>query len=216
MTPELTLLRRLVQFPVRLFVRIVQRLPAFRFIRETQATQTPIDFRMWFRQEIMGMNQGPYWPVHPSSQVTGWRNIVAGVETSPGIMPGCYIQGIGTIEIGDYTQIGPGVGIISANHAKNDLREHDPTHVKIGAYSWLGMGCIVLPGVTLGDFTIVAAGSVVTKSFEDGYCVIAGNPARLVRKLDPETCIRHTSDHEYIGFIRKDQFAAFRAKNLNL
>jgi acetyltransferase-like isoleucine patch superfamily enzyme len=38
----------------------------------------------------------------------------------------------------------------------------------------------ILPGVTLGDYTIVGAGSIVTKSFKDGYCVVAGNPARVI------------------------------------
>ena len=46
------------------------------------------------------------------------------------------------------------------------------------------MNSVILPGVTLGPHTIVGAGSVVTHSFPDGYCVIAGNPARLIRTLD--------------------------------
>ena len=46
------------------------------------------------------------------------------------------------------------------------------------------MNSVILPGVTLGDHTIVGAGSVVTKSFPDGDCVIAGNPARMIRRLN--------------------------------
>ena len=48
------------------------------------------------------------------------------------------------------------------------------------------MNSVILPGVTLGDHTVVGAGSVVTKSFEQGYCVIAGNPARIIRELPQE------------------------------
>ncbi|MNL61911.1 putative acetyltransferase [compost metagenome] len=48
---------------------------------------------------------------------------------------------------------------------------------------------MVLPGVQLGEFTIVGAGAVVTKSFTEGYCVIAGNPARVIKSLDKEKCL---------------------------
>ena len=53
--------------------------------------------------------------------------------------------------------------------------------VVIGENCWLGMNSVILPGVSLGDNTIVGAGSVVTKSFMDGNCVIGGNPARIIR-----------------------------------
>lgn len=49
------------------------------------------------------------------------------------------------------------------------------------------MHSIILPGVVLGDHTIVGAGSVVTHSFPEGYCILAGNPAKIVRKLDCDT-----------------------------
>lgn len=179
-------------------------------------SQTPITFEMWFRQEILGVNHGPYWPVHPTSLVMGWENVLAGVETSPGYMQGCYIQAIGRIRVGDYTQIGPNVGLISANHAKHDLRSHEPSEINIGRYCWLGMGSVVLPGVTLGDFTIVGANAVVTRSFPEGHCVIAGNPARVVRKLERAICVEHKSPQEYHGYIRKADFEAFRKASLNV
>ena len=46
------------------------------------------------------------------------------------------------------------------------------------------MNTVILPGVSLGDHTIVGAGSVVTKSFQEGNCVIAGNPAKVIRYLN--------------------------------
>lgn len=198
------------------FVRFAcSKHPYFRFLEETSETQTPINFDDWFRQNIRGIQFGPYWPVHPSSTVVGWRNILAGVETSPGQSPGCYIQAIGTISIGDYTQIAPNVGIISANHELTDNRRHAVDSIEIGEYCWIGMGAIILPGVVLGDFTVVGAGAIVTKSFPHGYCVIAGNPAKLIKTIAVADCVRHKSKFEYHGYIPKGQFSRFRRENLS-
>lgn len=207
-------LRRVYRGPEILAEKLLSWHPSMRFLHETKGTQTPITFRDWYRQEVCGVNRGPYWPVHPSSMVLSWRNVLAGVETSPGAMPGCYIQAIGPVILGDYTQIAPSVAIVSSNHKLEDLREHDIGRVEIGEYSWLGFGAVVLPNVTLGPFTIVAAGAVVTKPFPDGYCVLGGTPARVVKTLDPANCPRHRSPLEYHGFIPKAKFEAFRAKEL--
>lgn len=209
-------LRRLYRAPEIFAERLLTKHPSMSFIRETKGTQTPITFRDWFRQEVRGVNRGPYWPVHPSSMVTGWRNVRAGVETSPGAMPGCYIQALGPIIIGDYTQIGPNVSLISSNHKMEDLRAHEISRIEIGSYGWIGAGAVILPGVTLGPFTMIGAGSVVTKSFIEGYCVLVGNPARILRRLDPATCPQHRSPHEYHGFIAKAEFAAFRERELKV
>ncbi len=206
----------LPSLPYRLLRKLLVQLPAFRFDRETRVTQTPATFENWWSQYILGYNRGPYWPVDRSSRVTGWQNILIGVETSPGLMPGCYIQAIGRISIGDYTQIAANVGIISANHDHYDNRKHIPKDITIGKYCWIGMGAVILPGVTLGDFTIVGANAVVTKSFPDGHCVLAGAPCRILKELDSNRCVRHQSPHEYHGFIPKNKFEAFRAKYLTL
>jgi len=195
---------------------LIWSLLMMRIIRETRHTQTPITLKMWFRQKVLGKNRTAYWPVHSSSVVTGARNIYAGIETAPGYMPNCYIQGIGKIYIGDYTQIGPNVGIVSANHDLYDNRKHIPEEVRIGKYCWIGMGAIILPGVTLGDFTVVGAGSIVTSSFPEGHCVIGGNPAKLIRPLEPEKCVQHKSTYEYNGYIPAAEFDAFRKSHLTV
>lgn len=51
---------------------------------------------------------------------------------------------------------------------------------------WIGMNSMILPGVELGNRTIVGAGSIVTKSFKEGNCIIAGNPAKVIRNLNEE------------------------------
>jgi len=164
----------------------------------------------------MGGNRQAYWPVHPTSKVTNPKNIYSGIDTCPGYMGGCYIQGIGKIFIGDYTQIANNVSIISANHDLYDTRKHIIRDVYIGKYCWLGSGVKVMPGVKLGDFTVVGAGAVVTKSFDDGHCVIAGNPAKIIKYLVKERCIPFQNKILYNGYIRADKFDEYRKKRLNI
>jgi acetyltransferase-like isoleucine patch superfamily enzyme len=159
-----------------LFIRVI---PFTRCIYETRNTQTPISFRYWFYQKVLGINRSAYWQVHFTSIVTYPKNVVIGIETSPGMMPGCYIQGMGKVEIGDYTQIATNVGIISSNHDLYDTNKHIESSVKIGKYCWLGMNSVILPGVELGDFTIVGAGSVVISDVPDGKKIV-GNPIRFI------------------------------------
>lgn len=184
-------------------------------VAHTANTQTPVSLKEILSYKFSINRNKPYWQVHNSSKIANPRNITIGVETSPGLMPGCYIQGNGKIIIGDYTQIGPSVGIISSNHDIYDNRIGVYTKVVIGKYCWLGMHSVILPGVTLGDFTIVGAGSIVTKSFPQGYVVIAGNPAKIIKYLDKDKVIEHVSEFEYCGFIKKSKFEAFKMKKLN-
>ncbi|WP_425349730.1 acyltransferase [Manganibacter manganicus] len=90
----------------------------------------------------------------------------------------------GTIRLGRGCYIAPNVGIITSNHDPENLDKHLPSEdVEIGEKCWIGMNSIVLPGVILGRGTVVGAGSIVTKSFPEGNCVIAGVPAKLVRVI---------------------------------
>jgi len=103
---------------------------------------------------------------------------------------GSHIIGHWSIELGDDIQTGPYVYITDQNHTYTDLDEpigrQWPVEapVRIGQGSWLGANVVVLPGTTLGDHTVVAAGAVVRGSFPS-YCVIAGVPAKIVRQLHP-------------------------------
>lgn len=196
---------------------LIKIIPLTRPIYETRNTQTPVTFSLWFMQKIIGFNRKVYWPVHFSSIVTNYKNIYAGIETCPGYMPGCYIQGIEKIYLGDYTQISANVGIISANHDFYDNRKHNSARiVKIGKYCWIGMNSVILPGVELGDFTIVAAGSIVTKSFPEGYCVIGGNPAKVIKTIPRSQCIEHKSKYEYHGYIPQKEFLLYKTNKLNV
>lgn len=192
--------------PKWLFKRIYPIFVDKKIFEETKDTQTPNTIELWYNQFIEGHCSSAHWPVHPTSTVINPENIYCGIETSPGISPGNYIQALGKVVIGDYTQIAPNVGIISANHELTDNRMHIHSEVIIGKYCWIGMGAIVLPGVELGDYTIVAAGSIVTKSFIEGYCVIGGNPAKKIKDIDRDECVIHKSKFEYRGYLKSDSF----------
>ncbi|MEO6330036.1 MAG: acyltransferase [Ginsengibacter sp.] len=142
-----------------------------------------------FSKYIMRQNKNVKWAVHHTSTVLHPQNITRGKNVFPGDSPGNYIEASNGITIGDYTNIGPNVGIISANHDPvNNLQHIMASSILIGKFCWIGMNVIILPSVELGDFTVVGAGSVVTKSFTGGYCVIAGNPAVIIKKLDKNIC----------------------------
>ncbi|MBA3289363.1 MAG: acyltransferase [Acidimicrobiia bacterium] len=102
---------------------------------------------------------------------------------------GSGIVGHLSIEIGDDVWTGHHVYVTDQNHGFEDLdrpiSRQPPTErpVRVGAGSWLGHGTIVLPGTTIGRHVVVAAGSVVRGDIPDN-CIVAGNPATIVRRLD--------------------------------
>ncbi len=98
---------------------------------------------------------------------------------------GCVILDVCTVDIGDRTQIGPGVQILTADHPRDaetravGLEFGRP--IVIGSDVWIGGAAIILPGVTVGDGALIGAGAVVTRDVPAGATVV-GNPARVVEK----------------------------------
>jgi acetyltransferase-like isoleucine patch superfamily enzyme len=210
-------LKYFVRKPFQIFVVIISRFPKFKFLRDLSFTEEPITFNIWWKQKVLGYNRKAYWPMHFSSKVVGVENIYVGIGSNPGINHGTYIQGSGKLYIGNYCIFGPNVGIMSGNHDFYDNRKSISTlTTRLGNYCWVGMNSVILPGIELGNYTIVAAGSVVTKSFSDGYCVIGGNPAKKLKDLEPEKCLSYSNKHEYHGYIPKHKFEKFRKKYLNV
>ncbi|MCM1143015.1 MAG: acyltransferase, partial [Muribaculum sp.] len=96
-----------------------------------------------------------------------------------------FFQAKGGIYIGNYVEFATRVSLLTSNHDlyNQNISHHAP--IKIGDYCWLGMNSTILKGVELGPRTIVANGAVVNRSYPDGFCVLAGIPARIVKFLDP-------------------------------
>ncbi len=142
---------------------------------------------LWRIGRMLGVNAGVPWPVHFTTTVRWARRVKLGRRTFPGDSPHCYINAQNGIIVGDDVNLGPGVGLVSANHDPLDNTRYtkDPP-IRLGARTWVGMNAVILPGVELGENTVVGAGAVVTRSFPQGWVVIAGNPARVIRALRPD------------------------------
>lgn len=126
------------------------------------------------------------WPVGKYTTVLGGDKISFD-NSSVNVFQqfGCYFQAFEKIEIGKDVWIGQNTGIITANHKLSDPEQHEEGKpVTLKDKVWIGMNSVILPGVILGPHTIVGAGSVVTKPFPEGWCVIAGNPAKKIKNIE--------------------------------
>lgn len=162
---------------------------------------------------FLNSNNNVYWPVHKHSEVRG--RIFVGKGSRVGHRPNCIIQGRGKVFIGDYVEIGPNSVIISGNHSLTNQNDVIRKETIIGDNCWIASSCVILAGVVLGPRTVVGAGSVVTKSFPEGYCVIAGNPAKVVKYIPKNDFVQERPEIEYYGYIRADKFPKYYKKNLS-
>src|SRR6516164_4178782 len=98
----------------------------------------------------------------------------------------CVFLDCAPIEIGDDLQMGPAVQLYTALHPLDSRarleRLESAQPIRIGQAVWICGGAIVLPGVTIGDGSVVGAGSVVTRDLPPGVLAV-GNPARIIRTL---------------------------------
>lgn len=98
------------------------------------------------------------------------------------IMPGCLMMAAGGIIIDDDVQIAANVQLISNNHDLDNRMVIICKPVHICRRVWIGAGATILPGVTVGENSVVGAASVVTRDVPPD-CIVAGNPARIIRKI---------------------------------
>lgn len=112
------------------------------------------------------------------------KNITIGKNVF--INSGCHFQDWGGITIGDDTLIGSYVVFATINHEKNPYgRGNIPSPIAIGKRVWIGSHATILPGVTIGDNAIVAAGAVVAKDVPEN-AVVGGVPAKIIKYITQE------------------------------
>lgn len=135
----------------------------------------------FFPQKILRINGNVKWPVHFTSRVLYANKIKVGNRSAPGLNSHCYIQGRGGIIIGHNLRMGPGVGLISANHDIEDYDQWNHTEpIIIGNNVWLGMNVVVMPGVKIGDNTVIGSNSTVTKNIQPNS-IAAGCPCKVIK-----------------------------------
>ena len=143
---------------------------------------TPSELRRWMSLLIhQELDEG--FGLFPPFFTDCGKNIHLGKNVF--INAGCRFQDQGGIYIGDGTFIGHNVILATLNHDLNPNTRADmyPKPIHIGKKVWIGSGAIVLPGVSIGDNSVIAAGSVVTKNVPENV-VYGGNPAKFIKKIE--------------------------------
>ncbi|TKG89832.1 sugar O-acetyltransferase [Puteibacter caeruleilacunae] len=100
----------------------------------------------------------------------------------------CVVLDVALVKIGHRTLMGPNVQIYTATHPMN-YKERAAGHeagksIVIGDDVWIGGSAVICPGITIGDRTVIGAGSVVTKDIPSDVFA-AGNPCKVIRELEP-------------------------------
>lgn len=137
-----------------------------------------------FHPETISIGSNIY--IGHNAILKGYYNSVMEIGTNTWIGQGCFFHSAGNIFIGETVGIGPMVKIITSYHQETpaDLPimqyplDFRPVRIEDGAD--IGIGSIILPGVTIGMNSVVGAGSVVTKDVKP-YSIVAGVPAKLIR-----------------------------------
>lgn len=145
---------------------------------------TPEELRSLFSQ-LTGQPVDESFGLFPPFYTDCGKNIHIGRQVF--INMGCKFQDQGGIFIDDGTLIGHNVVLATLNHAMQPERRSDmlPAPIHIGKRVWIGSNATVLPGVTIGDGAVVAAGAVVTKDVP-ANTLVGGVPARVIRRIQEE------------------------------
>lgn len=132
--------------------------------------------------EITGKPVDPSFGLFPPFYSEYGLNITVGRNVF--INAGCQFQDHGGIVLEDNVLVGHNTVIATLNHDQDYRRRSSllPAPVRVCRDVWIGAGCVILPGVTIGERSIVAAGAVVTKDVPPDV-VVGGVPARIIKHL---------------------------------
>lgn len=173
--------------------------------------------RLIKRHLFDNVNIEPIQPVEVNPKLSGTKQIgdihliSIGENVSFGGEVILYANAL--IEIGDNTMVAYNVIFHTSTHDYNDhpmwLKRIDRP-IKVGKHVWIGTGVIILPGVIIGNYAVIAAGSVVNANIPEG-AIVAGNPARIIRYRDKSSYLKLASvtnwDDSIItkeGFLQKE------------
>ncbi|WP_018618969.1 sugar O-acetyltransferase [Spirosoma luteum] len=162
------------------FGEVVAR--TIRLCVEMNATATDIDQVRTQLSDIIGIGIDPSTTIFPPFHTNFGRFIRLGKNIF--INHACSFLDIGGITIEDEVQIGPRVNLTSENHPLDpaDRTTLIPRPIVIKRNAWIGAGATILPGVTIGENSVVAAGAVVSRDVPPNT-VVAGVPAKVVKYL---------------------------------
>jgi acetyltransferase-like isoleucine patch superfamily enzyme len=126
-------------------------------------------------------------PVAEFPEVTFLDGVKAQIGKASVLRKGALVDQKAQVRIGAYTFVGHRVMILTGSHdmfkfGPDRMNAAQPRPVTIGDGVWLCSGCIICPGVRIGDHAVVGPGAVVMRNVAP-YTVVAGNPARVVRRL---------------------------------
>ncbi|MDE6274401.1 MAG: sugar O-acetyltransferase [Clostridiales bacterium] len=143
---------------------------------------TPEELRKLF-SELIGKEVGEGFGLFPPFYTDYGQNITVGKNVF--INSGCCFQDQGGIKIGDNVLIGQQVVLATLNHdlPPKERANMSPAPIKIGNDVWIGAHATVLPGVTVGDGAVIAAGAVVTKDVP-ANTVVGGVPAKIIKTIE--------------------------------
>lgn len=134
---------------------------------------------------LLGKPVDPSFRVFPPFYTDFGKNITVGKNVF--INACCHFQDQGGITLGDNCLVGHNVVFATLNHgfAPEERQSMLPAPIVVGRDVWIGSNSTILQGVTIGDNSIIAAGSVVTKDVL-ANAIVAGVPARFIRSISPE------------------------------
>lgn len=157
-------------------------------------TNIPIVNRKDKVYKLLGINkigEGKVYLSNPTV-VGSYRHLY--LHTNSEINKNCFLLAKDRIEIGRNSTLAYGVTVLTSANPHGPLNKLSKLYpamsapVIIGSDVWIGANATILPGVKIGDFSIVAAGAVVTKDVPSGV-LVAGNPAVIKKKLNIETAL---------------------------
>lgn len=168
-------------FDEDLFNRRVQAKKLFKAYNQTDDSE--IEKRQQLLKALFAYIGENVW-IEPDFRCEFGKNISIGNDVY--INFGCIILDCAEVTIGANTLIGPNIGIYAVNHAINAEERIKGgcfgKPVYIGKRVWLGGDTKIMAGITIGDETIIGAGSIVTKSIPSGV-IAAGNPCKVIREI---------------------------------